>query len=310
MSQNFATEPAAASVPQPHGIWPMLYAFFAEDGSLDREAFRQQIEWCIAQGSHGIAMLGLLTEVSALTPVERDTLVGWAVADIAGRLPLLVTIAGRDADEAIALARSAHDRGADYLVLQPPLGATPFADALADFFAGIMAAVPARFGIQNAPEFLGVGLDPDAVAALRDRRPNFVLMKGEGPVVQVKRFIDRLGADLPIFNGRGGLELVDNLLAGCAGMIPAPETIDLQVAVYAAVRAGDTPLAIARYQRLLPYAVFAMQTLEVAILHGKRAFVRRADIANAATCRLPRLTPTPFLDEAAARWLEAATAPE
>jgi 4-hydroxy-tetrahydrodipicolinate synthase len=173
-----------------------------------------------------------------------------------------------------------------------------------------MAAVPARFGIQNAPEFLGVGLDPDEVAALRDRRPNFVLMKGEGPVVQVKRFIDRLGAELPIFNGRGGLELVDNLLAGCAGMIPAPETIDLQVRVYEAVRAGDLPLAIARYQRLLPYATFAMQTLDIAILHGKRAFVRRAGIANDAACRLPGVTPEPFFDAAAARWLDAAAAAE
>jgi 4-hydroxy-tetrahydrodipicolinate synthase len=294
---------------QPHGVWPMLYAFFDGYGSLDRDAFRQQIEWCVARGSHGIAMLGLLTEVSALTPEERDTLVGWAVADIAGRLPLLVTIAGRDADEATALARSAHDQGADYLVLQPPLGQQPPAAELSAFYAGIMAALPAaRFGIQNAPEFLGVGLDPDDVARLRDQRRNFVLMKGEGPVVQVKRFVDRLGAEFPIFNGRGGLELVDNLLAGCAGMIPAPEAIDLQVAVYEAVRAGDLPLAIARYQRLLPYAVFAMQTLDVAILYGKRAFVQRAGIVNKALCRLPKLAPEPFFEAAAQRWLDAVAA--
>lgn len=285
----------------------MLYSFFDGYGSLDRAAFRQQIEWCIGKGCHGIAMLGLLTEVSALTPEERDTLVGWAIDDIGGRLPLLVTIAGRDASEAIALAHSAHDKGADYLVLQPPLGQKPPSAELTAFYAEVMAAVPARFGIQNAPEFLGVGLDPDEVARLRDLRSNFALMKGEGPVVQVKRFIERMEGELPVFNGRGGLELVDNLLAGCAGMIPAPETLDLQVAIYDAVRAGDLQLAIARYQRLLPYAVFAMQTLDVAILHGKRAFVRRAGIANAATCRLPKLTPDPFLDAAAERWISAVT---
>jgi 4-hydroxy-tetrahydrodipicolinate synthase len=284
----------------------MLYAFFDDDGSLDRAAFRQQIEWCVGKGSHGVAMLGLLTEVSSLTPNERDTLVSWAIADVDGRLPLLVTIAGRDAAEAVALARSAHDKGADYLVLQPPLGQKPPADALAAYYAGVMAALPAaRFGIQNAPEFLGVGLDPDEVARLRDRCPNFVLMKGEGPVVQVKRFVDRLGPGFPIFNGRGGLELVDNLLAGCAGMIPAPECVDLQVAVYEAVKAGDLSLAIARYERLLPYAVFAMQTLDVAILHGKRAFVRRAGIVNKGLCRLPKLAPEPFFDAAAERWLDA-----
>ena len=125
----------------PHGIWPMLYAFFDANGRLDREAFRQQVEWCIGTGCHGIAMLGLLTEVSALSPEERDTLVGWAITDVAGRLPLLVTIAGRDAGEAVALARSAHDKGADYLVLQPPLGQKPAASELAAFYAGVMDAV-------------------------------------------------------------------------------------------------------------------------------------------------------------------------
>jgi hypothetical protein len=75
---------------RPRGVFPMLYAFFDERGALDRRAFRQQVEAVV--GAHGVAVLGLMTEVGALSPAERRTLVGWAVEDVAGRAPLMATI--------------------------------------------------------------------------------------------------------------------------------------------------------------------------------------------------------------------------
>lgn len=50
------------------GVYPMQYAFFTREGCLDREAMRRQVEAGIAGGAHGIAVLGLATEVNKLTP--------------------------------------------------------------------------------------------------------------------------------------------------------------------------------------------------------------------------------------------------
>lgn len=55
-------------MPAPGGIFPILYAFFDESGTRDRRAFERQIDVCLAAGAHGIALLGLITEVKALTP--------------------------------------------------------------------------------------------------------------------------------------------------------------------------------------------------------------------------------------------------
>ena len=63
---------------KPHGIWPMLYAFFDEHDRLDEAAFRAQVRWCLATGCQGIAMLGLITEVGALTVEEKAKLIAWA----------------------------------------------------------------------------------------------------------------------------------------------------------------------------------------------------------------------------------------
>ncbi len=287
---------------RPGGIYPILYAFFDDTGALDRAAFRRQVNACIDSGAHGIAILGLITEVSTLTPAERDTLVAWAVEDIAGRVPLMATIAGATVDETARLATSAEALGANYLILQPPLGQKPSGADLSDFYSAVMRQVRVPVGIQNAPEFLGTGLNVDEILALRRKHDNFTLMKGEGPVAVVKPYVDALGSDFAIFNGRGGLELPDNLIAGCAGMIPAPDCADVQVAIYDAVQAGDLARATALYEQILPYIVFAMQTIEVHILCGKRMFARRAGIANAASSRLPKLQWSPFLESALERW--------
>src|SRR5271165_5725343 len=102
---------------RPRGVFPMLYAFFDERGGLDRRAFRRQVEAVVASGAHGVAVLGLMTEVGALSPAERRTLVDWAVEDVAGRAPLMATIAGADVGETIALARAAEAAGTDMLIV-------------------------------------------------------------------------------------------------------------------------------------------------------------------------------------------------
>jgi len=287
---------------RPHGVFPMLYAFFDERGALDRRAFRQQIEAVVASGAHGVAVLGLMTEVGALSPAERRTIVDWAVEDIAGRAPLMATIAGPSVGETIALARAAEAAGADMLIVQPPLGAKPNEKDLADYFAAVMRATALPTGIQNAPEYLGVGLGAEAVAALASAHDNFTLMKAEGAVAVVKPFIDRVGSDIAIFNGRGGLELPDNLRAGAAGIVPAPDCADVQAAIYAAWRAGEEQRMDALYERILPYVVFAMQTLTVAIVFGKRMFAQRAGIDNACVCRIAPEPPEPFFEDAMRRW--------
>jgi 4-hydroxy-tetrahydrodipicolinate synthase len=165
-----------------------------------------------------------------------------------------------------------------------------------------MRATALPTGIQNAPEYLGVGLGPDAAKTLASAHDNFTLMKAEGAVAAVKPFIDLLGRDFAIFNGRGGLELPDNLRAGAAGIVPAPDCADVQSAIYEAWRAGDEARMDALYEHILPYVVFAMQTLTVAILCGKRMFARRAGIDSACACRVAQGPPDPFFDQAMRRW--------
>ena len=102
------------------GVYPMLYAFFGPDGALDRAAMRAQVEYCVASGAHGVAALGLGTEVSKLSADERLSVMAWAVEDLARSPAARDDGVRRDAEEQIAFVEAAAARGADWVILQPP----------------------------------------------------------------------------------------------------------------------------------------------------------------------------------------------
>jgi 4-hydroxy-tetrahydrodipicolinate synthase len=286
------------------GIYPMQFAFFGPDGRLDRGAMRRQLEGCLAGGAHGVACLGLGTEVGKLSDAERRSVIDWVTADTGGRVPVAVTIAGATVEAQASLAAHARAAGASWLILQPPPERGLPEQHYADFFDRVMTRAGLPCAIQNAPEYLGVGLSPDSIRALARRQPNFVLLKGEGPALTIRRAIEAAQGALAVFNGRGGLELPDNLRAGCAGMIPATDTFDYQVRVFELMAAGEAAQAEAVYQRVLPAIVFIMQSLDQFLCYGKRIAAWRLGLGEVHD-RAPALAPEPFGLECARRYAQA-----
>ena len=70
----------------PHGIYPMLYAFFNARGGLDSAGTLRLVQAFVAHGAHGMAVLGLDTEVNRLADAQRGQLVDW-VAEELGMIP-------------------------------------------------------------------------------------------------------------------------------------------------------------------------------------------------------------------------------
>lgn len=290
------------------GIYPMQYAFFAEDGSLDRRAMARQVEGCIAAGADGIAVLGLGTEVNKLSLAERTDVLEWTMEAVGRRVPVSVTVAEPSIAGQVEFARRAADLGAAWIVLQPPPVRTAREAELIRFFGSVADAVALPIGIQNAPEYIGIGLTPDGVATLVRNHGNFRVLKGEGPVLSVKPYIDASDGLVDVFNGRGGLELIDNLLAGCAGMVPGAESVDYQKRIFDLVASGtaeDLQRAHELYRSLLPLVVFLMQSLDNLLTYGKRLAALRYHI-DTVHLREPASGPTEFglrCLEAAARHL-------
>ncbi|RZI75013.1 MAG: dihydrodipicolinate synthase family protein [Pseudomonas sp.] len=285
------------------GIHAILYALYDSQEKLDRRAMRRQVEICLTCGVHGMAALGLATEVSKLSPTERRTLMDWVAEDTAGRVPLALTICGASVAEQTEQVRHAEQVGADWVILQPPpVGSFSAAEHIR-FFGRVAAATHLPVAIQNAPAFFGRGLSNDEIRDLVAQHPNIQMIKGEGPAIDIAGLIQRTDDRIPVFNGRGGLELIDNLRAGCRGMILAPDCIDYAVRAYDAFRRDDELAAERAYRDMLPAVVFVMQGIENLLCYGKRLFGARAGLP--IHDRAPALRPVAAGDAMVARFARA-----
>jgi dihydrodipicolinate synthase/N-acetylneuraminate lyase len=279
------------------GVYPMLYAFFDAGGRLDRGAMRAEVEYCVANGAHGVAALGLGTEVSKLEAEERRLIMEWAAADLAGRLPLAITVFGATPAEQTAFVRAAAERGADWVILQPPrTGERVTEDWLVDFFGAIADASPVPVAIQNAPQYIGVGLSSAGLDRLSRDHPNVRLLKAEGSAVETRALIELTEGRIAVFQGRGGMEFTDVMRAGCAGMIPSVESCHLQARMFELMQTGraeDEAEAERLYAALAPLITFLMQSVEQFLCYGKRLTAARLGIA-AVHDRAPAQAPTAF----------------
>lgn len=286
-----------------HGIHAILYALFDEDARLDREAMRRQTEVCLASGVHGMAALGLATEVSKLDESERMAVMDWVVEDTAGRVPVALTIFGASVEEQVRQVRHATAAGADWLILQPPMVGSYSAAEYIRFFGRVADKTDLPLAIQNAPALMGRGLSAADIRDLVRQHPNIRLVKGEGPVVDIANLIEVTEGRLPVFNGRAGLELLENLRIGCRGLILAPDSIDYAVRAYEFFCDGWDEQAAEEYRQMLPGVVFTMQGIENLICYGKRLFGERAGIS--IHDRGPAMRPTPIGLEMTQRYAAA-----
>lgn len=283
-----------------HGIHGIVYALFDANERLDRAAMRQQVAHCLKAGVHGMAALGLATEVAKLSEAERRTVMEWVAEDVDGKVPLGFTVFGNSVAEQITELRAAEHHRADWVILQPPMAGSAAPAEMIRFFGRVAEATTLPVAIQNAPAYMGRGLSGVEIAELIRQHANIRLLKGEGPAVEIRTVIELTEGRIPVFNGRGGLELIDNLRAGCAGMILAPDCIDRAVRAYGAFRAGDEDTADRIYAEALPAITFVMQSLDSLICYGKRLFAARCDLA--VHDRAPALRPTAFGLELVARF--------
>ena len=277
------------------GIIPMTYCFFNKNNSLDIHAMRDQISLIKKIGSQGIACLGLATEVNKLNFLEKKKIIE-LVADIStNTFPIAVTISGKNIEEYKKLIEVAQFYDASWIVFQPLLEKKTTDKDCFNFFKKIIEHVNSStlVGVQNAKEYIGVGLDPKQILKLYKKFSNFRAIKGEASATLIQKEITMYPKNLKVFNGRGGQEIIDNLLAGCSGIIPSLEGVDIFLKIYNLIQQKKIKEARILYGKILPSIVFSMQSINSLVCYGKRICAYRMGMKKVYD-RAPGLTPTNF----------------
>ena len=277
------------------GIFPIIYSFFNKNNSLDLKLMKEQIQLINKIGSNGIACLGLATEVQKLSFKEKKIIIELIANNCNYKIPTAITIQGNTFNEYVKLIEVARFNQASWIILQPLLKTKNTSEEQCyNFYKKLIPYTKDTIvGIQNAIEYLGVGLSLQNTISLYHLFPNFRAIKRESSSVLIKDEIKKYPKNLHIFNGRGGLEIVDNLKIGCKGIVPALDCADKFLKIYHHVQKNNIQKANNEYKKILPSIVFIMQSINTLVCYGKRVCAYRMKVKNVYD-RKPSLLPNNY----------------
>ena len=235
------------------GVMPALTTKFTAKDELDLKLFEKNLKFQLASGVDGIILGGSLGEASVLTTEEKEELVKFAVASVAGRVPVILNIAEGSTREALQQAEFARKWGAEGLMILPPMRYSADHRETVTYFKTIADSTDLPIMIYNNPVDYKTEVTLDMFDELIEC-PNIQAVKeSTRDVSNVTRMFNRFGTRLKILCGVDTLAMeemlmgADGWVAGLVCAFPA-ET----VAVYRLVAAGRIEEALAIYRWFLP----------------------------------------------------------
>ncbi len=235
------------------GCYVALVTPLREDGSLDEEGLRRNIEFVIENGVAGIVPCGTTGESATLTWEEHLRVIDIACEQANNRVQVIAGAGSNSTAESIAAARHARKTRADAILCITPYYNKPTQEGLYQHYRAIASAVDIPIVVYNVPGRTGVNITPETLQRLCEFDSIAAVKEASGNVVQVSEMHARCGERLTILSGDDALTL-PILSVGGRGVISvtgnvAPRAMSDLVAAYLR---SDGAEALAIHERLLP----------------------------------------------------------
>lgn len=228
-----------------HGVLPILQTPFAADDRIDLSVLKAEIDWAYALGADGIGT-GMVSETYRLTLAERLELTERLAEFSAGRGAVFASVSAESDKQAVQLAIAAAQAGCDAVMAVPPMTTRLGPAALENYFRAIADAIPIPLIVQDASGYTGQPVSLELCRRLLQAYgPEKMLFKPEaspiGPNLSALR--DATAGEARIFEGSGGILLIDSYRRGIAGTMPGMDLLDGIIALWKALQRGDDATA-------------------------------------------------------------------
>lgn len=235
------------------GIFPALTTKFTREDELDLPLFAKNLFAQLDAGVNGIILGGTLGEASVLTNEEKQTLVQFAVEQVAGKVPVVMNIAEGATREAIKQAENAAAWGATGLMILPPMRYKTDHRETVAWFKTIAQNTDLPIMIYNNPVDYKNEVTLDMFEELIECNSIQAVKESTRDVSNVSRMINRFGNRISILCGVDTLAM-EELCTGASGWVAGlvcafpVET----VALYNLVKEGKLEEAAALYRWFMP----------------------------------------------------------
>jgi len=137
-----------------------------KNGAVDEQAFRNIVDWQIAEGTNGLVPVGTTGESPTLSHDEHKQVVEWCVDQADGRVPVVAGAGSNSTSEAVDLAKHAEKAGANAVLVVTPYYNKPTQEGMYQHFKAINDAIGIPILIYNIPPRSVIDMSVDTMKRL------------------------------------------------------------------------------------------------------------------------------------------------
>jgi 4-hydroxy-tetrahydrodipicolinate synthase len=178
-----------------------------KNGSVDEKAFRDLVEWQIAEGTNGLVPVGTTGESPTLSHQEHRQVVEWCIDQTKGRVPVIAGAGSNSTAEAVELARHAEEAGADAVLVVTPYYNKPTQEGMYQHFKAVNDAIGIPIVIYNIPGRSVIDMSVDTMARLFDCKNIAGVKDATANMVRVSQQREAMGPDFNQLSGEDGTAL-------------------------------------------------------------------------------------------------------
>ena len=273
------------------GVVPIIPTpFVPGTEAVDAAALRRLVDFAVEAEAAAICLPAYGSEFYKLTEPERLQVVEVAVDQADGRLPVMAQCNHGSAQGAADLARQNAEIGAEVISFALPRQFPLTDDDQFDYARAVCDAVTTPVLIQDwNPSGSSVGAD--FCAKLAEVCPNFRYIKLEEPRMgpKVRAIIEATDGRVAVFEGWGGLYMLELVPTGIVGIMPGLALTDVLVHAWRLAVAGKAAEALAAFEPLVPWLAFGLLDMEFFNALEKRLLAARGLLEH-PTLRNPTVT--------------------
>jgi 4-hydroxy-tetrahydrodipicolinate synthase len=224
-----------------------------KNGALDERAFRDFVDWQIAEGTNGLVPVGTTGESPTLSHDEHYEVVEWCVDQAKGRVPVVAGAGSNSTREAIALAQHAEKCGADAVLVVTPYYNKPTQEGLYQHFKAINDAIGIPIIIYNIPPRSVIDMSVDTMKRLFELKNIAGVKDATANMARVSQQRAAMGEGFNQLSGEDATALGFNAHGG-HGCISVTSNVAPRLCseFQATCRKGDYASAIQLQDKLMP----------------------------------------------------------
>lgn len=269
------------------GVVPIIPTPFLPNEEIDEASLRDLVEFAIAKGIKAVCLPAYASEFYKLTDEERLRVVRIAVSQSAGRVKIVAQSNSPAVKIAIQLAQANVAAGADIISLAVPrIFGLPEA-SIESYLSSFFAAIPDTPVLIQDFNPGGASISIELINSLRLKHPNFRYLKLEEPLCAVKfeNIIKTTEGRVGVFEGWGGLYLMELVPIGVSGVMPGLGVSDILQKVFNLRKNGDHQKAFEIFEKVMPQIFFSLQNMELFHYAEKELLVARGILRNNSSRR-------------------------